>query len=152
MGVGFGRGGSEPRANGAASNQGGVGATAVNTLSGGNQQKVVVAKWLATAPSILVLDEPAAGIDIGSKSEIVALVRELARKGRAILLISSEMSVLLAACDRIVVLSDGSIVRILPRRQLDPDLRIWRATEASGFAMRSDSFLRRSRLGATMTA
>jgi len=94
--------------------------TIVNTLSGGNQQKVVVAKWLATTPSILVLDEPTAGIDIGSKSEIVGLIRELARGGCAILLISSEMPVLLAACDRIVVMSEGRIVREIPRRQLVP--------------------------------
>lgn len=94
--------------------------TTVNTLSGGNQQKVVVAKWLATTPNVLVLDEPTAGVDIGSKSEIVVLIRELARSGRAILLISSEMSVLLAACDRIAVMSGGRIVREIPRRQLDP--------------------------------
>jgi len=94
--------------------------TIVNTLSGGNQQKVVVAKWLATRPSVLVLDEPTAGVDIGSKSEIVGLVRELARAGRAILLISSEMSVLLAASDRIAVMSSGRIVRVIPRRELDP--------------------------------
>ncbi len=94
--------------------------TLVNTLSGGNQQKVVVAKWLATKPRILVLDEPTAGIDIGSKSEIVGLIRELAREGRAILLISSEISELLAASDRLVVMSGGRIVKEIPRRQLDP--------------------------------
>jgi ribose transport system ATP-binding protein len=94
--------------------------TGVNTLSGGNQQKVVVAKWLATKPSVLVLDEPTAGVDIGSKQEIVGLIRELARAGRAILLISSEMSVLLAACDRIAVMSEGRIAREIPRRLLDP--------------------------------
>ena len=93
----------------------------VNTLSGGNQQKVVVGKWLATRPDILVLDEPTAGIDIGAKSEIVRLVRELARAGRAILLISSEMPVLLAACDRIVVMSEGRIVKDIARHELDPD-------------------------------
>ena len=95
-------------------------ATAVSTLSGGNQQKVVVAKWLATSPRILVLDEPTAGVDIGSKSEIVRLVRQLAREKRAILLISSEMSVLLAACDRIVVMSDGRVIKEMERRELDP--------------------------------
>ncbi|MFZ1962314.1 MAG: sugar ABC transporter ATP-binding protein [Roseiarcus sp.] len=94
--------------------------TTVNTLSGGNQQKVVVAKWLATMPSVLVLDEPTAGVDVGSKVEIVGVIRELARRGRALLLISSEMSVLLAACDRIVVMSSGRIVREIPRRRLDP--------------------------------
>ena len=93
---------------------------AVNTLSGGNQQKVVVGKWLATTPAILVLDEPTAGIDIGAKSEIVRLVRELARAGCAILIISSEMPVLLAACDRIVVMSEGRIVKDIARHELDP--------------------------------
>jgi ribose transport system ATP-binding protein len=93
---------------------------AVNTLSGGNQQKVVVGKWLATTPDILVLDEPTAGVDIGAKSEIVRLVRELARSGRAILLISSETPVLLAACDRIVVMSEGRIVKEIARHELDP--------------------------------
>jgi ribose transport system ATP-binding protein len=93
---------------------------AVNTLSGGNQQKVVVGKWLATTPDILVLDEPTAGVDIGAKSEIVRLIRELARSGRAILLISSETPVLLAACDRIVVMSEGRIVKDIARHELDP--------------------------------
>jgi ribose transport system ATP-binding protein len=92
----------------------------VNTLSGGNQQKVVVGKWLATTPDILVLDEPTAGVDIGAKSEIIRLVRELARTGRAILLISSETPVLLAACDRIVVMSEGRIVKDIARHELDP--------------------------------
>jgi ribose transport system ATP-binding protein len=75
---------------------------------------------LATTPAILVLDEPTAGIDIGAKSEIVRLVRELARAGRAILIISSEMPVLLAACDRIVVMSEGRIVKDIARDELDP--------------------------------
>jgi ribose transport system ATP-binding protein len=92
----------------------------VNKLSGGNQQKVVVAKWLATMPSILLLDEPTAGVDIGSKSEIIGLIRKLAATGRAVLLISSEMPVLLAACNRLVVMSNGRLVREIRRRELDP--------------------------------
>jgi ribose transport system ATP-binding protein len=96
--------------------------SAVRTLSGGNQQKVVLAKWLATEPDILVLDEPTAGIDIGSKSEIIRLVRELARAGKAIVMISSELSEMLSACDRIAVLSGGHIVEMLARAELDdPD-------------------------------
>ena len=91
----------------------------LETLSGGNQQKVVLAKWLATNPEILILDEPTAGVDIGSKAEIVALIRDLARQGRAILLISSEMTELLAASDRIAVMADGRIVREFSRRDLD---------------------------------
>jgi ribose transport system ATP-binding protein len=93
-------------------------AAAVRTLSGGNQQKVVVAKWLAAEPEILVLDEPTAGIDIGSKAEIIALIRDLARQGKGILLISSELTELLAASDRILVMSEGRIVQSLPREAL----------------------------------
>ena len=92
---------------------------AVSTLSGGNQQKVVIGKWLATDPDILVLDEPTAGIDIGSKSEIIRLVRELAASGKAILFISSELSELLAACDRILVMSEGRMCADIPRELLD---------------------------------
>ena len=88
---------------------------AVSTLSGGNQQKVVIGKWLATDPDILVLDEPTAGIDIGSKSEIIRLVRDLAGQGKGIVVISSELSELLAACDRIVVMADGRVHADMPR-------------------------------------
>ena len=91
----------------------------VKTLSGGNAQKVVIAKWLATKPDVLILDEPTAGIDIGSKSEIVTLIRDLARSGKAILVLSSELQELLAACDRILVMSDGRIVRDIARHELD---------------------------------
>jgi ribose transport system ATP-binding protein len=96
---------------------------AVSTLSGGNQQKVVIGKWLAADPDILILDEPTAGIDIGSKSEIIRLVRDLARSGKAILMISSELSELLAACDRLVVMSQGRTAGTHDRHALnDPDL------------------------------
>ena len=92
---------------------------AVSTLSGGNQQKVVIGKWLATNPDILILDEPTAGIDIGSKSEIIRLVRELAAAGKGIIMISSELSELLTACDRILVMADGRIHQDLSREALD---------------------------------
>ena len=91
----------------------------VGTLSGGNAQKVVIAKWLAAEPEVLVLDEPTAGIDIGSKGEIVALIRDLAKQGKAILILSSELAELLAASDRIVVMSNGELVRDISRRELD---------------------------------
>jgi ribose transport system ATP-binding protein len=91
----------------------------VRNLSGGNAQKVVIAKWLATEPDVLVLDEPTAGIDIGSKSEIVILIRDLARQSKGILVLSSELQELLAACDRILVMSDGRIVREIARTDLD---------------------------------
>lgn len=91
----------------------------VSTLSGGNQQKIVIGKWLAANPDILILDEPTAGIDIGSKSEIVALVRDLASAGKAVLMISSELTELLAACDRIAVMNDGRIASMHNRHDLD---------------------------------
>ena len=95
---------------------------AVSTLSGGNQQKVVIGKWLATDPDILILDEPTAGIDIGSKSEIIRLVRDLAQAGKGVLVISSELSELLTACDRILVMADGRAHQMLDRADLDdPD-------------------------------
>ena len=92
---------------------------AVSTLSGGNQQKVVIGKWLATDPDILVLDEPTAGIDIGSKSEIIRLVRDLAAQGKGIVMISSELSELLTACDRILVMADGRAHQMIERATLD---------------------------------
>jgi ribose transport system ATP-binding protein len=98
--------------------------SAVRTLSGGNQQKVVLAKWLATNPAILVLDEPTAGIDIGSKSEIIQLVRELARAGAAIIMISSELSEMVSACDRIVVMSAGRVMADMTRDDLDERLGV----------------------------
>jgi ribose transport system ATP-binding protein len=92
---------------------------AVSSLSGGNQQKVVISKWLATDPDILVLDEPTAGIDIGSKSEIIRLVRDLAAQGKGIVMISSELSELLTACDRILVMADGRAHQMIDRATLD---------------------------------
>lgn len=79
----------------------------VKELSGGNQQKVVLAKWLRTEPRILILDEPTQGIDVGSKAEVHAMIADLARQGMAIILISSEMPELIGMCDRILVLREG---------------------------------------------
>jgi len=90
----------------------------VRLLSGGNQQKVAVAKWLATEPEIMILDEPTAGVDVRTKTELVAMIRELAARGKGILLISSEAPELLAACDRILVLRDGTVRRDVPRNDI----------------------------------
>jgi ABC-type sugar transport system ATPase subunit len=79
-------------------------------LSGGNQQKVVIGKWLATDPSVLILDEPLRGVDVGAKAEIHKLIRELAAQGTAILLISSELPEILGLSDRILVMRDGRVV------------------------------------------
>lgn len=83
--------------------------TPVNTLSGGNQQKVVIAKWLAKKPSVLLLDEPTRGIDIGAKQEIYRLIENLAKAGLGILMVSSELPEILALSDRILVMSQGKI-------------------------------------------
>jgi putative multiple sugar transport system ATP-binding protein len=92
----------------------GVHQAAVN-LSGGNQQKVVLAKCLFSRPDVLILDEPTRGIDVGAKYEIYTLMDELARQGKGILMISSEMPELLGMCDRIYVMSEGRFVAELPR-------------------------------------
>ncbi|MDQ0320536.1 ribose transport system ATP-binding protein [Pararhizobium capsulatum DSM 1112] len=90
----------------------------IKELSGGNQQKVLLARWLCTDPSVLIVDEPTRGIDIGAKSEILKLLRGLADQGLSVLMISSEIEELLAAADRVTVLSDGMSVAVLPRQQL----------------------------------
>lgn len=79
-------------------------------LSGGNQQKVVLAKWLFTAPEVLILDEPTRGIDVGAKYEIYTIINELAADGKGVIMISSEMPELLGMCDRIYVMNEGALV------------------------------------------
>lgn len=91
----------------------------VRTLSGGNQQKVVLAKWLLNEPSVLILDEPTRGIDVGAKYEIYRLIDQLAASGAGILVISSEIEELIGVCDRILVMSQGEIRDDLPRSEFD---------------------------------
>ena len=85
----------------------------MSTLSGGNQQKVVIAKWLMTNPRIILLNDPTRGIDVGTKQEIYHLLRELAEEGAAILFYSTDYEELIGCCDRVVVMYDGQIVREL---------------------------------------
>ena len=87
----------------------------VATLSGGNQQKVVLGKWLATKPAVLIVDEPTRGIDVGAKVEVHALLADLAREGIAVLMISSELSEVLGMADRVLVMHEGRIAAELPR-------------------------------------
>jgi ABC-type sugar transport system ATPase subunit len=89
----------------------------VNNLSGGNQQKVVVAKWLATRPRILILDEPTRGIDVGAKAEVHALMSRLAVAGVSILMISSELPEILGMSDRILVVRQGRISAEFSRQE-----------------------------------
>ena len=90
----------------------------IGTLSGGNQQKVVIAKWLGTEPRILIMDEPTAGVDIGTKGEIVDMIRAFADQGNSVILISSELPELLAVSDRILILRDGRIDREMDRNEI----------------------------------
>ena len=85
----------------------------IDSLSGGNQQKVIIGRWLLTQPEILMLDEPTRGIDVGAKFEIYQLIAELAKKGKGIIIISSEMPELLGITDRILVMSNGLVSGIV---------------------------------------
>ncbi len=90
----------------------------IRELSGGNQQKVLLARWLATDPKLLILDEPTRGIDVGAKAEIQALIKELAEQGLGVLMISSELEEIIEGADRVFVLSDGRTVSDLPKHEI----------------------------------
>ncbi len=100
-------------------------------LSGGNQQKVVLSKWLFSKPQVLMLDEPTRGIDVGAKYEIYSIIAQLAASGQSVILISSEMPELLGMCDRIVVLNEGKIVGEFTKEQASQE-KIMRAIVLSG--------------------
>ena len=91
--------------------------TQIGSLSGGNQQKVVIGRWLLTKPDILMLDEPTRGIDVGAKFEIYQLINDLAVEGKSIIMISSEMPELLGVSDRILVMSNGRVAGIVNTRE-----------------------------------
>ncbi|MWB97136.1 sugar ABC transporter ATP-binding protein [Agromyces seonyuensis] len=101
---------------------------AVSTLSGGNQQKVVLAKWLATEPKFLIVDEPTRGIDVGTKSEVHRLLSDLAGRGIAILMISSELPEVLGMADRVLVMHEGRITARLDRADATPEAVMHAAT------------------------
>jgi putative multiple sugar transport system ATP-binding protein len=103
---------------------------AVN-LSGGNQQKVVLSKWLFSGPDVLILDEPTRGIDVGAKYEIYSIINELAAEGKGVLMISSEMPELLGNCDRVYVMNEGRIVAELPKGEASQE-SIMRAIMRAG--------------------
>jgi len=90
----------------------------VRLLSGGNQQKVVIAKWLGTDPDVLIMDEPTAGVDIGTKTEILTMIRNLAEEGKAVIVISSEYAEMLAVSDRVLILRDGTVQQELDRKDI----------------------------------
>ena len=104
--------------------------TLIVNLSGGNQQKVILAKWLMANPRVLLLDEPTRGIDVGTKSEIYKLMQELTDMGISIIMISSEMPELLAMCDRLVVLGRGVVQAEFRRGEAD-EVRLLRVASCT---------------------
>ena len=105
----------------------------VGKLSGGNQQKVVLSKWLFAEPEVLILDEPTRGIDVGAKYEIYEIINKLADSGKAVIVISSELPELLGICDRIYAMSQGRITGQLPREQASQEsLMRYMTMEKSG--------------------
>jgi rhamnose transport system ATP-binding protein len=101
--------------------------TPVAVLSGGNQQKVALSRWLVTAPSVLILDEPTQGIDVGAKAEIHGLMTDLAARGVAILMISSELPEILGMSDRIAVMHGGTVTGVLDRAEATQEKVLARA-------------------------
>jgi putative multiple sugar transport system ATP-binding protein len=94
----------------------------VSNLSGGNQQKVLVGKWMFAQPDIMMLDEPTRGVDVGAKYEIYGIINQLVGEGKAVLMISSELPELLGMCDRIYVMAEGRIVGELPRAEASQEI------------------------------
>ena len=93
----------------------------VGTLSGGNQQKVVIAKWLATTPKVIILDEPTKGIDIGSKAAVHGFMAELVAEGLSVIMVSSELPEILGMSDRVVVMREGRIAATYENKNLDAE-------------------------------
>jgi rhamnose transport system ATP-binding protein len=105
--------------------------TEAGTLSGGNQQKVVLAKWLATNPSVLIIDEPTRGIDVGTKAEVHRLLSQLAGQGLAIVMISSELPEVLGMADRVLVVREGRITADISRADATAESVMLAATQSA---------------------
>jgi len=103
----------------------------VRLLSGGNQQKVVIAKWLTVEPEILIMDEPTAGVDIGAKAEIIRVIRQLADESKGIIMISSELGELLAVSDRILALQDGTVRQEMERSEIESEEALHHAVQSA---------------------
>lgn len=104
----------------------------VNDLSGGNQQKILLARWLLTVPDIIILDEPTRGIDVGAKADIYEMIGQLAQAGKCVIVISSELPEVMGISDRIAVMHEGKLVRILDRAEFDRNVIM---SYATGFQM-----------------
>ena len=95
--------------------------TLIKNLSGGNQQKVIISRWLAKEPDVLIMDEPTRGIDVGAKYEIYSIIGELAKKGKTIIVVSSEMPELIGICDRIMVMCEGRITGVVEGKDMNQE-------------------------------
>ena len=100
----------------------------VDGLSGGNQQKVIIAKWLLKNSDILIIDEPTRGIDVGAKAEIYSLMEQLAKEGKSIIMISSELPEILRMSDRVAVICEGQLTGILSRKEANQEAILSLAT------------------------
>ena len=103
----------------------------VSLLSGGNQQKVVIAKWLNAHPKVMMFDEPTAGVDIGAKGEVINIIRNYADQGNAVLFVSSELTELMAVCDKIITIFDGKITGELSRKEIKTEEELQNAIQRS---------------------
>jgi simple sugar transport system ATP-binding protein len=93
----------------------------IKELSGGNQQKVILARWMATEPDLLILDEPTRGIDVGAKSEIYLLINQLVKSGKSVIMISSELPEIVGMSDRVMIMHEGHKVGELSREEVSPE-------------------------------
>lgn len=94
----------------------------VKNLSGGNQQKVIIAKWLLNSPKVLIIDEPTKGIDVGAKKEIYEILNELKMQGKGVIMISSDMEEILGVSDRIIVMHEGKITGEISRKEANQEI------------------------------
>ena len=108
----------------------------VSKLSGGNQQKVVLAKWMFTDPDLLILDEPTRGIDVGAKYEIYGIIQRLAEQGKGVIVISSELPELIGLRDRIYTVFEGQTTGDIPRAEADPENLMKQMTSTKKLAAR----------------
>ena len=102
--------------------------TAISTLSGGNQQKVLLARWLLCEPDIMILDEPTRGIDVGAKFEIYKLITDIVKEGKAVIMVSSELPELIGMCDRIYIMCQGKISGCINREEFSQEVILRYAT------------------------